>query len=118
VPLPGKATVSAMVACDSSPVSRNGDMKTTEGFRESERVRIAPSCGWAQGAVGTIAFPPDFAQQLVTDLAPWHGLTRRIKGAQKMITCYWVWFDKPQKDADGDGPYTGGETEEDAIERL
>jgi hypothetical protein len=30
----------------------------------------------------------------------------------------WVWFDEPQKDADGDGPYKGGEIEVSAIEPL
>lgn len=35
-----------------------------------------------------------------------------------MIVFYWVAFDEPQKDADGDGPYKGGEIDAEAIEFL
>jgi hypothetical protein len=30
-------------------------------------------------------------------------------------TVYWVWFDDPQFDADGDGPYSGGQVWESAL---
>jgi hypothetical protein len=66
---------------------------------------------------GTIAVPPETAQQLVADQAPWYGLTRRFNGAHRMITFYWVWFDEPQNDPDGDVPYKG-EIDADAIEPL
>jgi hypothetical protein len=35
-----------------------------------------------------------------------------------MIVFYWVAFDEPQKDADDDGPYEGGEIDAEAIEFL
>jgi len=31
---------------------------------------------------------------------------------------YWVWFDEAQFDADGDGPYSGGQIWEDALTIL
>lgn len=31
---------------------------------------------------------------------------------------YWVWFDEPQPDADGDGPYKGGSIWESALTKL
>jgi len=41
---------------------------------------------------------------------PWdnEGLTRQERSALGENTVYWVWFDVPQRDADGDGPYRGG----------
>ena len=35
-------------------------------------------------------------------------LTRQEISALGENTIYWVWFDEPQKDADGDGPFRGG----------
>jgi hypothetical protein len=34
---------------------------------------------------------------------------------RQMHTVYWVWFDEPQFDADGDGPYSGGQVWESAL---
>ena len=91
---------------------------TMKQFREGERIRIAASYHWAQGATGTIAAPPEIAQQLETG-HPWQGLTSRWKGPTgKVFTRYWVWFDEPQNDVDGDGPYKGGGIDVDAIESL
>jgi len=42
-------------------------------------------------------------------------LTRQEKSAIGEATVYWVWFDEPQFDADGDGPYRGGQIHEDAM---
>jgi hypothetical protein len=42
-------------------------------------------------------------------------LTRQRASRLGKITCYWVWFDEPQLDADGDGPYRGGEIWESAL---
>lgn len=33
-------------------------------------------------------------------------------------TVYWVWFDEPQFDANGDGPYRGGQIWESALTLL
>ena len=50
---------------------------------------------------------------------PWNGgLTRQEKSALGMHTVYWVLFDEPQFDADGDGPYRGGQIWESALSLL
>jgi hypothetical protein len=84
-------------------------------FKLGDRVRVSEEYHWAQGALGTIAEPPDFAKQLVEDQAPWGGLSRIVQGTKGPIEFYWVCFNEPQQDADGDGPYLGGEIESNAI---
>jgi hypothetical protein len=72
-----------------------------------DKVRISQDFFWAKGATGWIAAPPS----AVTALSgPWEGgLTRQEVSALGTNTVYWVWFDEPQYDADGDGPYRGGQ---------
>ena len=67
---------------------------------------------------GIIDNPPDFARRLVETESPWNGHHRFVKGVRGMIEFYWVWFDEPQYDPDGDGPFRGGEIEIDVIEAL
>jgi hypothetical protein len=59
-----------------------------------------------KAATGAISKPPE----AVTAISgTWDGeLTRQEKSALGTNTVYWVWFDEPQYDADGDGPYRGG----------
>jgi len=76
-------------------------------FSAGDRVFVSEDFFWAGGAIGTIALaPPE-----VTALSgPWDngGLTRQEQSALGENTVYWIWFDEPQADADGDGPYGGG----------
>lgn len=81
-----------------------------------DRVRVSKHYYWAQGALGTIDDAPDFAKELVAGEAPWEGHRRFVHGAEGMIELYWVWFDEPQYDPDGDGPYKGSEIESIAVE--
>lgn len=85
-------------------------------FTSGNRVRVSADFFWAKGATGTISAPPD----AVTSLSgPWDGgLTRQEKSALGVNTVYWVWFDEPQFDADGDGPYGGGQIWETALSLL
>lgn len=79
-------------------------MKTR--FEAGERVRVADDFFWARGATGTISSPPP---EVVTLSGSWEGgLTTEEKSALGTHVVYWVWFDEPQIDADGDGPYRGG----------
>jgi hypothetical protein len=87
-------------------------------YNPGDRVRISVDYNWAQGVAGTIAIAPDFAQQLVAGESPWQGHQRFVQGVEGLIELYWVWFDEPQYDPYGDGPYKGLEIESDAIELL
>ena len=82
-------------------------------FSIGDRVRVSDDFFWAKGATGKISAPPD----AVTSLSgAWDGgLTRQESSALGTHTVYWVWFDEPQLDADGDGPYGGGQVWESAL---
>lgn len=87
-------------------------------YERGDRVRISVNYSWARGVFGTIDNAPDFAKGLVAQESPWEGHRRFIQGAEGLIKVYWVWFDEPQYDPDGDGPYKGSEIESDAIKLL
>jgi hypothetical protein len=85
----------------------------SSSFIAGDRVRVAEDYFWAQGAIGTISAPPN---AVTTVSGPWDGnLTRQEKSALGVHTVYWVWFDEPQFDPDGDGPYRGGQIWETAL---
>ena len=82
-------------------------------FSNGARVIVSPGFFWAKDVLGTISIaPPE-----VTALSgPWQGgLTREEVSALGTNTVYWVWFDEPQFDADGDGPFRGGQIWESAL---
>ena len=85
-------------------------------FSSGDRVRVSDEFFWAKGATGTVSAPPD----AVTSLSgAWNdGLTRLETSAFGTHAVYWVWFDEPQFDADGDGPYRGGQIWESALTLL
>lgn len=74
-------------------------------FSPGTRVKVRPGHDWAHGAFGTIAEPPNVLQD--SD-ASWGWLTKSVKTLKGERTFYWVRFDTPQHDADGDGPYSEG----------
>jgi hypothetical protein len=82
-------------------------------FSVGDRIFISPNFFWAKGAAGTISTPPP---EVTTVSGPWkNNLTRQEHSALGEATVYWVWFDEPQRDAEGDGPYRGGCIHENAI---
>jgi hypothetical protein len=88
----------------------------TVAFSIGERVRVSDSFFWARGATGIIAQPPD---EVVAISGPWdNGLTLKEESALGFNIVYWVWFDTPQHDADGDGPYRAGCIWQSALVRL
>ena len=85
----------------------------TTKFSQGDRVVISEEFFWAKGATGTISAPP---AEVTAISGPWNnGLTRQEHSALGEATVYWVWFDEPQLDADGDGPYKGGSIWETAL---
>ena len=82
-------------------------------FLDGDRVLISGEFYWAKGAAGTISQPPP---EVVALSGPWDTrLTRVEKSALGEATVYWVWFDEPQVDANGDGPFRGGCIHESAL---
>ena len=74
-------------------------------FTKSDRVLVSQEFFWAKGATGVVSAPPP---EVVSISEPWDDdLTRQEISALGENTVYWVWFDEPQKDADGDGPFRG-----------
>jgi hypothetical protein len=86
---------------------------TVKRFSAGDHVQVSQDFYWAKGATGTISEPP---AEVITVSGPWkNGLTRIEYSALGENTVYWVLFDEPQRDADGDGPYAAGSIHEDAL---
>jgi hypothetical protein len=76
--------------------------EATKTFNAGDRIRIAETYHWAQGALGTIQPPP----AAVRNFAPgWTGIRREMIIPSGKRYCYWVVFDEPHDDGSGDGPY-------------
>jgi hypothetical protein len=45
----------------------------------------------------------------------WRGLHREVPSLRGTLIFYWVRFDQPHRDADGDGPYSEAEIESDYL---
>jgi hypothetical protein len=85
-------------------------------FYPGDRVRVSDTFFWAKGATGTISAPPPAVLEIG---GSWDdGLTRIEKSSLGENVVHWVWFDEPQFDADGDGPYRGGQIWKDALTVL
>ena len=76
-------------------------------FQAGDRVVVADEFFWARGAIGTVAVAPSEVTRIS---GPWDngGLTSQEQSALGESMVHWVWFDEPQYDADGDGPFGGG----------
>jgi hypothetical protein len=98
------------------PGRKDEDFTVMCEFIAGDRVSFADDFFWACGATGTVANPP---QAVVSISGPWHNdLTQQETSALGTHTVYWIWFDEPQFDADGDGPYRGGSIWATKLSRL
>lgn len=75
-------------------------------FVIGDRVRISEKYHWAQGVTATVAQPPTAVTTIVEG---WQGPWRIVEALKGPLRFYWVEFDEPQIDVDGDGPYFGAE---------
>jgi hypothetical protein len=82
-------------------------------WKRGQRVRVSPDYHWAKSATGVIDRPPRPVKKLSRD---WSGCSRFVKAGEGFIEFYWVKFDVPQRDAEGDGPFDGGEIDTRFIE--
>ena len=81
-----------------------------------DKVSVKGNWNFPEDCKGEIANPPEAAKQLVADSEKWDGVHRFVKERKGLIEYYWVRFEKPQKDSDGDGPYKEGEIEAENLE--
>jgi len=82
-------------------------------FSDGDRVTVSQDYHWAKNVRGRIGAPP---AQVVGLSGPWKdNLTRTVQTRKGPVIFYWVWFDEPQRDAEGDGPYEGAEIPEKDI---
>lgn len=85
-------------------------------YSEGERVSVSKEYHWAKGATGTVAEPPSPVAALVTGDEAWSGCHRVVQAVKGRLDFYWVEFDEPQVDADGDGPYASAEIDAKYLE--
>jgi hypothetical protein len=84
-------------------------------LRIGDRIKISENYHWAKNEIGEITKPPDF----ITELADgWKQNVRVVKYLNGDLFFYWVKFDNPQLDSDGDGPYQFAEIESNYITRM
>ena len=85
-----------------------------EHFLVGDRVRISDSYHWAKNTLGTVKKPE--ANEWLEGYEK--GCSREVESLRGMLTFYWVEFDEPQTDADGDGPYSEAEIESEFLVHL
>jgi len=86
-------------------------------FRLGDRVRIVRHPEWPDGVTGTISTPAGVVVQLAGE-DEWQRCRRVVQGRNRLIEFYWVRFDAPHDDGSGDGPYAGGEIDEQYLELI
>jgi hypothetical protein len=86
------------------------------GLSKGDRIRVSQDFFWAKGATGVVSAPPP---EVVSISGSWDDdLTRQEVSALGENAVYWVWFDEPQRDAEGDGPFRGSCTWASALSKI
>jgi hypothetical protein len=81
-------------------------------FSVGSRIKISDNYHWAKNATGIIIQPPNVIVEMSDG---WKGNVREVKSLKGILLFYWVKFDEPQIDADGDGPYQEAEIDSNFI---
>jgi hypothetical protein len=84
-------------------------------FSIGDRIKISEHYSWAKNAIGTVSKPPDVIREISDG---WKDNFREIKLLNEIGICYWIKFDQPHYDADGDGPYSEAEIESKYLSLL
>ena len=74
-----------------------------------DRVRVSPQCPWAKGVNATV---------IGGVLGDARKYSRIVPAADGMRIFYFLAFDQPQIDDQGDGPYIGAEIESRYVEVI
>jgi len=80
-------------------------------FNLGDRISVKGHWNFPNDCKGFIFEPPEDVVELALDQEPWEGIHRIVKGENGSIEFFWVRFDDPQIDGDGDGPYPEGEVD-------
>jgi hypothetical protein len=71
-----------------------------------DRIKVSDKHYWAQGAEGMVTHHPPTVGEFFDG---WRGVYREVPSLKGGLIFYWVKFDSPQLDGDGDGPYEEAE---------
>ncbi|MEW8508153.1 MAG: hypothetical protein AB2598_15760 [Candidatus Thiodiazotropha sp.] len=83
-----------------------------------DRVFIEGHWNFPNTCTGTVSKPPKSANKHMPGQGLKAGAKRVVKGKKGRIVFYWIKFDNPQLDSDGDGPYSAGEIEAEFIKLI
>jgi hypothetical protein len=84
----------------------------SELFVMGDKVAVRPNCGWPDLPTGRIVPVPEAVKSISKG---WNVYSRRHYARGQYRRSYWVEFDIPQFDADGDGPSPGAEIDERSL---
>ena len=72
-----------------------------------QKIRISPDFIWARSEIGVVSYPPSTLIEY-DEL----GYARTVSCVEGPVLYYYIEFETPQFDSDGDGPYRGAEIPE------
>lgn len=87
----------------------------SESFTIGNKVKISENYHSFKNATGKIVEPPDY---IVENSDGWKGIVRKVDSLKGILLFYWVKFDEPQIDSDGDGHYDEAEIDSNYLALL
>ena len=83
-----------------------------ETLAVGSRIKISANYHFAENVTGEITQPPAF---IIENSDGWKEIVREVKYSKGILFFYWVKFDEPQIDEDGDGPYQEAEIDSEHL---